>query len=187
MNDQENQPAAVAEVRRWLEQVVIGLGLCPFAAAPTRMGAVAFEVCDAIDDQEIIGFVDEAIARLLSSPEGELETSLLILTKGLADFSDYNQFLSVIDTLISLGGHTGVIQVASFHPNYQFEGCEPADVTNLTNCAPYPIFHLIREESLERVLAATANPEQIPERNMALMQTLSDAQIRQLFPYWCAK
>ena len=176
----------VAEVERWLHRAVIGMGLCPFAAAPTKLGLVALEVSDAETDDDIVTFVDAEIQRLVNTPAQELETSLLILSKGLADFQAYNQFLSVIETLISLGGHSGVVQVASFHPNYQFAGCQASDVSNLTNCSPYPIFHLIREQSLERVLASVANPEQIPERNISLMQSLDRAQVRQLFPYWCA-
>lgn len=182
-----NDSVVVAAVQQWLDDVVIGLGLCPFAAAPRRLGNIGFEVCNAQAEQDIAAFIDSELQRLVHTPVQKLETSLLITPYAFAEFEDYNQFLSVVDTLIGLGGLSGQVQVASFHPRYCFEGSSPQDQSNLTNCSPYPIFHLIREASLTRVLAGVADPDAIPERNIQLTESLADGQIRRLFPYWVAK
>ena len=101
----------------------------------------------------------------------------------LQDFYDYNDFLDIADAVLQEGGWEGDIQIASFHPDYQFAGTEKSDHENFSNRAPYPIFHLLREDSLEQAINSHPDPEAIPERNIALLQDMDGAAIKALFPY----
>jgi len=109
-----------------------------------------------------------------------IETTLLIHPQVLQDFDDYNQFLETADDLLDAMGFDGMYQLASFHPNYQFAETAPADVENYTNRSPYPLLHLLREQSLERSIASYPDAEQIPLRNIALMKCLGVARLKQL-------
>ncbi|MEX1668883.1 DUF1415 domain-containing protein [Zhongshania guokunii] len=170
-------------VRAWLEQVVVGLGLCPFAAKPLLEARVRIDVSLAQNLEELAGDLHLGLCRLEETPAAELETSLLVVPNMLADFYDYNDFLDIADAMVEEGDWEGVIQIASFHPQYQFAGTELSDAENFTNRAPYPIFHLLREASLEAVLAVYPDPEAIPERNIQLFQNMDKAAIKALFPY----
>ncbi len=194
MSDAQNRPVAnavaktavekaVAEVRAWLDDVVIGLNLCPFASRPARLGQVHYSVSEAEDEEQLLQELQAELQALEATSAGERETTLLIVPTLLEDFYDYNQFLEWVDQLILRGGWEGQFQVASFHPHYQFAGTEPDDAENLTNRAPYPILHLLREQSLEAMLARYPDSDQIPERNIATMNELSEAQIQRLFGY----
>lgn len=171
-----------SDVRQWLERVVIGLGLCPFAAQPTAEGRVRIAVSDARSDESLLHALFAELTRLDTSST-EIETTLLVAPRHLASFDDYNQFLDPAEGLIEEFGWTGRYQIASFHPHYRFAGTVPDDAENLTNRAPYPILHLIREASLEQVLASFSDPEGIPARNILRVRQLSDAERRALFPY----
>lgn len=180
----EAEQSVIDEVERWLDEIVIGMGICPFAATPRAQSAVGFRVCSATDEVAILEFVDSCCRQLLNTEASELETTLVIAPKAFKAFDDYNQFLDTVDALITKGGYEGLLQVASFHPQYQFADAHTDDQSNLTNCSPYPIFHLIREASLTLVLKSYPNPESIPLRNVRLMESLSKQQVRLLFPYW---
>jgi len=171
------------QVQQWLEQVVIGLNLCPFAARPQRNGQVRIQVTAAKTEEALLADLQSELQRLDSTPAATLETSLLVLPEMLQDFLNYNQFLDFADALLVEGGWEGIYQVASFHPDYCFGGVDPDDPENLTNRSPYPILHLIREASLEQAINHYPDPELIPERNIARMGALSMAEKRQLFPY----
>ena len=157
-------------VRLWVENLVVGLNLCPFAKRELVKNRVRFSVTEAVTEEQLL--VDlQAELELLNSDE-TVETTLLIHPKVLQDFYDYNQFLNRADSLLEQMGLIGVYQIASFHPDYQFGGTEPDDAENYTNKSPYPMLHLIREESLERAIANYPDPDQIPERNIALLKSL---------------
>ncbi|RPI90312.1 MAG: DUF1415 domain-containing protein [Planctomycetaceae bacterium] len=177
-------PAEIAgQVDQWLEQVVIGLNLCPFAGVPYRDGRIRITVSHAASEPELLHDLEQELTRLAGSPPAEIETTLLVVADLLADFDDYNQFLDEVDALLERTGWEGTFQVASFHPQYQFAGTQPEDPGNLTNRAPWPILHLLREDSVEQALADYPEIEAIPERNIARMESLSVEERQKLFPW----
>lgn len=172
-----------SQVRQWLAEVVIGLNLCPFAAKPFQDKQIRFQISHCHDEACLLEALQSELSLLALKPTTELETTLLIIPEMLADFDRYNQFLNLVDALIEQQQWQGIFQVATFHPNYQFGGTLPEDDENLTNRSPYPILHLIREASLERVLKHYPNPEAIPEQNIERVQSLTLAEKKRLFPY----
>lgn len=150
------------DVERWLEQVVIGLNLCPFAARPYRQGQVDIVVATALDEEQLLLQLHEQMARLIITPVQELETTLVAVPGMLFQFDHYNNFLDRAEALIDNAGWHDELQIASFHPDYQFVDTEPGDVSNLTNSAPVPIFHLIRQQSLTDVLMNYADQTKFP-------------------------
>ncbi len=183
MNPITDKHSIESQVRQWLEQVVIGLNLCPFAAKPYQAQQIRFVTTPC---QEASCLLTELAAELIlleQKEPSEIETTLLIIPNMLDSFDDYNQFLNLVDALIEQLNFQGTFQIASFHPNYQFGGTQPCDTENLTNRAPYPILHLIREASLERVLKHYPSPESIPENNIQRVANLTEQEKQQLFPY----
>ena len=177
-----NEAEAVeARVRRWLEQVVVGLGLCPFAAVPLREERVRICVSEACDELALLTDLQLELRQLDAISPTKLETTLIAVPHMLADFLDYNDFLDRVDELLTRGEWEGDYQVASFHPRYQFADTRPDDPGNLTNRAPYPLLHLLREDSVEAALASHPDPDRIPQDNIRRMQALSSEQIRRLF------
>lgn len=170
-------------VRNWLQQVVIGLNLCPFASRPTRAGLVRMVVSAARDEESLLDDLQRELELLESCPAEELETTLMIVPHMLEDFDDYNQFLNWVDQLIVRRDWEGEFQVATFHPQYQFAGTEPEDAENLTNRSPYPLLHLLREESLEQMLERYPDSDAIPEANIRRMNQLTVEEKQRLFPY----
>lgn len=168
----------IRAAQRWLQTVVIDLGLCPFAAAPTAAGRVRFAVTGARDEASLLAALRAEIDRLLATPD--IETSLLILDGGLADFLDFNDFLGAADALLEALHLDGVLQIASFHPDYRFAGTRADDPANHTNRSPAPMLHLLREESLTRVIDGGADTAGIPQRNIERMRALGSARLRQL-------
>jgi len=171
------------QVRNWLEQVVIGLNLCPFASKPYQAQQIRFSVTACQEQETLLIELALELTRLSQKEPCEIETTLLIIPNMLESFEVYNQFLNHVDALIEQLNYQGIFQVASFHPNYQFGGTQPEDAENLTNRAPYPILHFIREASLERVLKHYPNPEQIPENNIHRVSNLTEQERLALFPY----
>jgi hypothetical protein len=172
-----------AQVDLWLRQVVIGLNLCPFAAAPTRRGAVRIAVTAANTLEALKDALLDEIILLDETPDKALETTLLVIPNMLLSFEEYNQYLDTAEDLLIQYDRDGIYQIASFHPDYCFAGAAPDDSENLTNRSPYPILHLIREELMTRVLKHYPDPESIPERNIRCMNALGPEQKRQLFAY----
>ncbi|PSV41821.1 DUF1415 domain-containing protein [Photobacterium sp. GB-36] len=170
-------------VQQWLNDVVIGLNLCPFAAKPQRNKQIKIHVCSDKSENDLLESIYLQLKELDETPPQELETTLVVAPYLLEDFDDYNQFLDLVEGLVVQLGKSGIYQIASFHPDYCFYGTEPEDAENLTNRSPYPIFHLIREESMEKVLKHYPDPEAIPERNIDCVENLTPEQIKQLFPY----
>lgn len=175
-------PAEIAVIR-WLNQVVIGLNLCPFASKPTGEKRVRFYVSEAHDEQDLLTELEKEMEFLSGKTPAEIETTLIIVVDLLKDFFDYNQFLTWVNPMIKRNHWQGVYQVASFHPHYCFAGAEPADVENLTNRAPFPILHIIREESLAKALEFFPEVDDIPNRNRLRVAQLTLHERHQLFPY----
>ena len=162
-------------VQHWLETMVIGLNLCPFAQREYINNRIRFVVSDADNEADLIEDLKHEF--LLLNNDDQIETTLLIHPMVLQDFYDYNEFLEQADNLIYSLDLEGIYQVASFHPHYQFADTQPDDVENYTNRSPYPLLHLIREQSLEQAVANYPHPEQIPERNVALLKDMGLAKI----------
>jgi len=171
----EQAPAADAverDVRRWLERAVIGLNLCPFAKAVYVKDQVRIVVSDASTERALLEQLGEELALLRDTPAEAIDTTLLVHPQVLRDFLAYNDFLGEADALVETMELEGVLQVASFHPDYQFADSDPDDVENLTNRAPYPILHLLREASVDRAVEAYPEPDAIIERNIATVRAL---------------
>ena len=162
----------IAATRRWLERAVIGLNLCPFAKAVYARQQVRFVLSDASTPEALLAQLGEELVLLRDTPAGEIDTTLLVHPQVLQEFLDYNDFLDQADALVEALGLEGVLQVASFHPQYQFAGSAPDDVGNFTNRSPYPTLHLLREDSVTRAVEAFPDPEAIVERNIATLQQL---------------
>ena len=168
------------EVRRWLERAVIGLNLCPFAKAVHAKQQVRIVVSDASTERALLEQLGEELALLRDTPADLVDTTLLVHPQVLGDFLDYNDFLGDADALVEALDLDGILQVASFHPDYRFADSDEADPANLTNRAPYPILHLLREDSVDRAVAAYPEPDSIIERNVATMQELGSDGFRKL-------
>ncbi len=163
---------ALALTQAWVERFVIGLGLCPFSAAPFRQGRIAYSVCD-VDSVDGVyqAFLRTLEALALADPD-ECETALLIVSRGLAEFDEYLDVLSLLEQALVEAGFEGMIQLASFHPGYRFEGVPADDPANYSNRSPLPMFHLIREQGLAEALASFPDPQRIPERNIRRLREL---------------
>ncbi len=168
----------VRSVRHWLESLVVDLNLCPFAKHELVQNRIHFSVTGAVTEEQLLMDL-QAEFGLLNSRE-EFETTLLIHPQVLQDFYDFNQFLNYADSLLAQLGLEGVYQIASFHPNYQFDGTKPDDVENYTNRSPYPILHLLREKSLDRAIANHPDSNRIPERNIELLKRLGRDKMQNL-------
>jgi hypothetical protein len=169
----------IAQTQHWLETMVIGLNLCPFARKPFKAGLIRYVVSDAQTERKLFQTLIEELQWLHRTPASEVETTLLIHPDVLHDFYVYNDFLGMTDDAIEQLGLTGELQIASFHPRYQFAGTASDDVTNYTNRSPYPMLHILRESSISQV-ADVADVELIPERNMATLQQLGLVQVQSL-------
>jgi len=163
---------ALTQTRAWVEHAVIGLNLCPFAKAPQVKGLVRYVESQAQDPAALLSDLMNELQRLAKAPPERLETTLLVHPQVFSDFADFNDFLGVAEDTVADLGLEGVIQVASFHPDYRFEGTTADDITNATNRSPYPTLHLIREDSIDRAVAAFPEAETIYEANMATMERL---------------
>ncbi|MEF8704378.1 MAG: DUF1415 domain-containing protein [Candidatus Accumulibacter sp. UW26] len=170
----------IAATRRWLERAVIGLNLCPFAKGVHVKGQVRYVVSEARDDEQLLADVERELQTLLAAAPEEVETTLLIHPGVLDDFADFVRFLDLVDLVLRLQGLQGVLQVASFHPDYVFADSDPEDITNCTNRSPFPTLHLLREASLDRAVAAFPDAAAIYERNMQTLTDLGEAGWRQL-------
>ncbi|WP_319556216.1 DUF1415 domain-containing protein [uncultured Vibrio sp.] len=175
--------AITQQVDRWLNDVVIGLNLCPFAAKPQRNKQIKIFVSEASQEEALLEDILLQLIELSNTEPEKLETTLVVVPNMLDDFWDYNLFIDWVEGLIKQQDWEGIFQVATFHPDYCFGGAEPEDDENLTNRSPYPIFHLIREESMEKVLKHYPDPESIPDTNIARVSALSEEERKTLFPY----
>jgi hypothetical protein len=156
----------------WLERAVIGLNLCPFARAPIRQGLVRYAITGAMHADQLLMELERQALSLASVDASELETILLIHPLAMGEFLDFHFFLQEGDALIRRLGLRGVLQIANFHPLYQFASSERNDVSNYTNRSPYPILHLLREDSVTRASATLSDASIVTERNIKTLQQL---------------
>jgi hypothetical protein len=163
---------AIAETRAWVRRAVIGLNLCPFARAVDVKDQIRYVFSDATDPETLLATLVVELQRLADTDPEVVDTTMLIHPRVLADFEDFNDFLELADAAVEDLDLDGVLQVASFHPQFQFADTEIDDVTNATNRSPYPTLHLLREDSVDRAVAAFPEAEAIFERNMATLEKL---------------
>lgn len=165
----------IRETRAWVERAVIGLNLCPFAKAPQVKGTVRYVVSESGDAAVLLATLRDELQHLAGADPAEVETTLLIHPQVLTDFADFNDFLDVADAAVHELDLEGVLQLASFHPHYQFAGSAPGDLANATNRSPYPCLHLLREDSITRAVEAFPEPEAIFEANIRTLDALGPA------------
>ncbi|MBB2919122.1 DUF1415 domain-containing protein [Cupriavidus alkaliphilus] len=164
--------AVIAATRHWLERAVIGLNLCPFAKSVYVKEQVRYVVSPVTAAPDVMDDLERELRLLADADPARIDTTLLILPHAVADFLDFNDLLYFAERLLASLGLDGTLQIASFHPQYQFAGTEPDDIENYTNRAPYPILHLLREDSIARAAAAFPDAADIYERNQAVMRRL---------------
>lgn len=162
----------IEETRRWIKTIVIGNNFCPFAAKPFSEDKIRYFVSPAENEAVLVDDVVNELILLRDADPAEIETSVLLVPNCFENFEDYNQFLSLVDVILEKLALEGVIQIASFHPDYCFENLSSDDVRNYTNRSLYPMFHLIREESVERARTFHPDIDAIPEQNMDRLQSL---------------
>lgn len=168
----------ISATRKWVEDVVVGYNLCPFAKRELVRKRVRFVVSEAETEDELLQALHSELQRLEDEPE--IETTLLIHPGVLQDFGPYNEFLDAADGLLAYLDMEGVYQIASFHPDYQFAGTEPDAAENYTNRSPFPMLHLLREASLEAAIDSYPDVDGIPQRNIELMNELGSEKMRSI-------
>lgn len=168
--------------RQWVETMVVGLNLCPFAAPVVRDNTLRYAVTKAQNSESLAAAFMTEVELLLAASEKEIPTTLFIVPVGLEDFYDYLDHLRLFEELLEKAELEGVIQLASFHPGYLFQGVAEDDLSHWSNRSPWPAFHIIREAEMERALAHYSDPEQIPERNIKLLRELGREGLIERFP-----
>jgi uncharacterized protein len=167
-----NSHDIVEETKAWLLRAVIGLNLCPFAKAVHAKNQIRYVVSDAHDEEALLAALCEEMTRLVEAEPSQVDTTLLVHPGVLNDFLDFNDFLAAADAAVEEMGYEGVLQVASFHPRFQFAGTDLDDVTNATNRSPYPTLHLLREASVDRAVEAFPQADSIFEANIETLEAL---------------
>ncbi len=175
--------AVLSETNAWIECAVIGLNLCPFAKAVYVKGQIRTVVADDTDTDALAHRLADELTHLSQTDDAVTDTTLIIAPRMLADFDAFNDFLGVADAVVDALGFRGVFQIASFHPSYQFDGTQPDDASNLTNRAPYPTLHILREASIGRAVSAFPDAEMIYEKNIEVVEALSENERNTVFPY----
>ena len=162
----------IQAISTWLERAVIGLNLCPFAKAVRSRGQIRYIVSDATEPEQLVGDLTAELQHLRDCDPADTDTTLLIHPWILQDFAEYNEFLGIAELILSSMELEGDIQIASFHPDYQFADTHRDDISNFTNRAPYPILHLLREDSIAKAVAAYPDPDEIYKRNISTLEKL---------------
>jgi hypothetical protein len=171
-SDSPGDERVIADTRRWLERAVIGLNLCPFAKAEYVNRRIRFVVSPARSVDELLDELQHELLALEDADPLGIETTLLMHPHVLGEFLDYNDFLDDADALLQRLDLDGILQIASFHPQYLFAGEAPDDISHFSNRSPWPTLHLLRETSIERAVQAFPEASQIYERNMRTLQAL---------------
>ena len=179
MSDRTNNASladadAIAATRDWIERAVIGLNLCPFAKLPFARGAIRYRVSAARCVEQLRADLHNELSALASADPLEYETSLLIHPHALEDFLDYNDFLGVAEAMLIEMELDGIIQIASFHPIYQFAGTPVDAPENNSNRSPFPTLHLLRESSIERAVESGIDVDAIPDNNIQRLRLLGN-------------
>jgi hypothetical protein len=159
-----SEQAIIEPCRQWVTKVIVGMNFCPFAKPVVESGAVSYSVVNERSLELCLQALSDELNRLYG--DDSIETSLLIYPVGFEAFDDYLELAGIADELLIDEGFEGVFQLATFHPDYCFEGQVYDDPANYTNRSPYPILHILREASVEKALESVANPDKIPNRNI---------------------
>lgn len=175
---------AIAQTQAWLQHAVIGLNLCPFARAVVAKSQVRIVSSEAAEWEGLRADLCRELELLAQASAEEIDTTLVVCTAALADFDDFNDFLEVADDAVQVLDLEGTLQIASFHPHYRFEGTDADDITNATNRAPWPVLQLLREASIERVLAKVEDADAIYRANMQAMEALGESGWAALSARW---
>lgn len=170
--DRDASDAIVAATRHWLVRAVIGLNLCPFAKGVQAKDQIRYVVSEARDVEGMLAALETELRTLVEADAERIDTTLLIFPRAFADFLEFNDALFFAERLLEQMRLTGELQIASFHPHYQFADTQPEDIENYTNRAPYPILHLLREASVERATQAFPDAAEIFERNQETLRRL---------------
>lgn len=170
----------IAETRAWVDRVVIGLNLCPFARAVQVKNRVRYVVSQASVAQGLLMDLCDELQRLAATDPDVVDTTVLVHPRVLADFEDYNDFLGVAEAAVVELGLEGELQVASFHPDFRFDGTDVDDIGNATNRSPWPMLHLLREASIDKAVAAFPDPQAIYENNIRTLESLGPARWAEL-------
>lgn len=165
-------PRIIQQTRGWLSHAVIGLNLCPFAKAVAVKNQIRYTVSLADNSDALLDELCTELQLLAQADAHDIDTTLLIHPFTLTDFEAYNDFLNIAETAVELLGLAGVLQIASFHPDFQFADTQANDISNATNRSPYPMLHLLREASIEKAVAAFPNAATIFEANIQTMENL---------------
>jgi hypothetical protein len=168
------------QTQRWIANVVIGLNLCPFAQRVFHGNQIRYVVTETTDQEDLLQLLTSEVKSLAERTDPHIETTIIIHPKVLTNFLDYVDFLTLADNQLRRFGHQGTIQLASFHPQYQFEDTEPDAVENYTNRSPYPMLHLLREESITKVSTDPKQMAEIPRRNKRTMKEMGLEAMRAL-------
>lgn len=178
--NQEERDEIAHRTQDWVQRVVVGLGLCPFARDPFESGRVRIAVSEADAPEHLVPDLIAELDRLVRADPRALETTLIAHPRTLQRWDRFNAFLNVVDTVVEELQLEGTVQVASFHPQYQFEGTPPDAPENHTNRAPYPTLHLLREDSVTRAVEGHPDVASIPRRNVELLRSMSKDELEQL-------
>ena len=171
----DTERTAIEDTQTWLMQAVVGLNLCPFAKAVVVKDMVRYRVCTSADPADVLTMLCDELQHLASTDPARLDTTLLIAPYVLPDFLDFNDFLSDCDAVLQDLALEGVLQVADFHPRYQFGGVPEDDMSNFTNRSPYPTLHVLRESSIDKAVQAYPDASLIFERNIEVLNKLGHA------------
>ena len=170
----------IEDTQTWLLEAVVGLNLCPFAKAVVVKDMVRYRVCASAEPADVLAMLREELQHLAQADPSQLDTTLLIAPNALPDFLDFNDFLAACDDVLVDLALDGVLQVADFHPRYQFGGTDADDIENFTNRTPYPTLHLLREASIDKAVQAYPDASRIFERNIEVLTQLGHAGWTQL-------
>ena len=171
----DTERIAMEDTQAWLERAVVGLNLCPFAKAVMAKGQLRYVVTESSDPEQVLLLLKSEMQTLVDADPNTLDTTLLIAPYLLPDFLDFNEFLFDCEAVLQDLDLEGVLQIADFHPGYQFAGTAPDDVENRSNQSPYPTLHLLREESVSRAVDAFPDAALIYDRNIALLREMGTA------------
>ncbi|MDB5796908.1 MAG: hypothetical protein JWP36_810 [Paucimonas sp.] len=175
------EDAYIADTRRWIDEAVIGLNLCPFAKAVQVKQQVRYQVSQAQDAQGLTADLLAALQMLAAAPATEVDTLILIHPFVLTDFADYNEYLDIVDMLLEAQGYEGELQVASFHPDYQFADAAADDRSNYTNRSPWPMLHVLREDSISRAVDSLPDPSSVYRQNIKVLRALPEAEFQRIW------
>ncbi|EED36667.1 conserved hypothetical protein [Luminiphilus syltensis NOR5-1B] len=179
MSEPLNEAQVISTTRRWIGRFVVGMNLCPFARAELDADRVRYAVSVTDDPLALLQALEQELYQLQS--DASIETTLLIHPAVLQDFADYNGFLADAEELVEIMGLEGVVQIASFHPDYRFAGTTGEAAENYSNRSPYPMLHLLREASVEQAIDVHPDPEGIPERNIARLNATGATVLKALW------